>query len=63
MWFQDQVPEAQKANLTDLIVALIGFAEKDPVTFKKMPESMEKTGKNEKKAEEMKANTEKKKRS
>ena len=58
--FKDQVPEAQKANLTDLIVALIGFAEKDPVTFKKMAESMEKTGKNEKKTEEMKDNTEKK---
>ena len=40
--FKDQVPESQKANLTDLMVALVGLAQTDPVTFAKMVEEVKK---------------------
>lgn len=40
--FKDQVPEGHKANVTDLLVAMIGFAEKDPIALKKLIETIEK---------------------
>ena len=56
--FKDQVPEGHKANLTDLIIALIGFAEKDPKAWKSLVESSEKLKKTEEK--QPKAETEEK---